>query len=319
MLLIMSPYHLSRRTFMKNSAVVGASLVSMPFSTLEELCGDPVSTNVFDFKNPPCSYFLPAQREVHDTSLVPSLLDIESHMADEDHVYRKDDTGLLYNQLTWAHETTHGINKNERSKLGHLTFNAFYVLYNNVVRLREPNMAKKNIAEFVPDIFKQNGMCEYYIVQNQGFDMCPLYVFDEWSSYTNGVVCGIENMQQGNITTEQEALHFKGSVELLRYFDVFSIATAMATRQYDRKYWESNDGNDLRDFTSWQLERTGILFKQAQQLIKENGNDVFVIRDAEGMISSRTPMFYLSKLPGAEAIREFSLEFFDKDWAKEGP
>ena len=109
---------------------------------------------------------------------IPSKLgivlgDIESHMPDG-HIYVASD------KVTWAHETTHGINsvlRNKHSKINTIfktateyrpvygggSVNAFYVLKNRYIVIKEPNVKISDIAENIPESLRGRSYDLYLI------------------------------------------------------------------------------------------------------------------------------------------------------------
>ena len=134
------------------------------------------------------------------------LGDIESKMP-AGHPYSDTD------KITWAHETTHGINANVRNSnlVSGKVFNAFYVLEGKALLLEEPKLKIQDAAPNVPsslrgDIYKLymvdqatnaieslvNACCNMCSLayandaEATGWNDRPLYLFDEWSAYQNG-------------------------------------------------------------------------------------------------------------------------------------
>jgi hypothetical protein len=105
--------------------------------------------------------------------------DIESQLW-TGHPYRDSDL------MTWAHEGTHGVNSRiRRGKTGE--YNGFYCLNNRAVLLPEPKgLTLRQVFAKIPDklpqlasVYVQNGL--------QYWNNEPLYLFDEWVSYTSGM------------------------------------------------------------------------------------------------------------------------------------
>ena len=114
------------------------------------------------------------------------LNDIESHIQ-EGHQYTSE------NLVTWAHETTHGINSILRNKYGrpclYLTESKFAYLKPAKRRLRE-------VANLVHPILRDH-LYELYLVQQQrDWDDDPYYILDEWSAYCNGSLLRNELLMQ---------------------------------------------------------------------------------------------------------------------------
>ena len=126
-------------------------------------------------------YKLQPEREVNDSRLGKTLCDIECRMP-PGHVYRDNDL------VTWAHETTHGINSRVRCEVGGMV-NAFYCLNGWVGIYREPNFRKSQVCAFVPANLRGLGW-ETYMAGASSWDDRPLYILDEWVAYINGAIVG---------------------------------------------------------------------------------------------------------------------------------
>lgn len=124
-----------------------------------------------------------------DSSLGQVLGDIESHMP-AGHPYRSSD------KITWAHETTHGLNsylRNALQKQGQARVQCLYVLNDRCVVLTEPRgVTLAQVASAVPA--EQRGrVYQLYLVQQQrDWNDTPTYVLDEWVAYSNGAAVGKE-------------------------------------------------------------------------------------------------------------------------------
>ena len=114
-----------------------------------------------------------------DSSLGPVLSDIESHMPDPNQ-YRDP------RKVTWAHETTHGINSIIRNmKPG---TNGFYVLKNRGFSVVEPtNYKLSDVAAAIPTPIRGMSYKLYLKDQQRYWQDNPTYPCDEWSAYTNGL------------------------------------------------------------------------------------------------------------------------------------
>lgn len=109
------------------------------------------------------------------------LGDIESRMP-KGHQYRDND------KITWAHETTHGINANVRNAnfISGKKINCFYVLNGKALLLEEPNFTLKQVSPTIPQTLRGDIYNLYMIKQADNWNDRPLYTFDEWVAYQNG-------------------------------------------------------------------------------------------------------------------------------------
>ncbi len=138
--------------------------------------------SVMDSNNLPLVDVPVIQKNV-SPSLGTVLGDIESRMP-PGHIYRFPD-----DLITWAHETTHGLNsrvRNANYKPG-TTPNAFYVLEGKALLLQEPKgLLLSDVARRIPTALRGKIYKLYMIDQQSGWNDRPLYMWDEWVSYANG-------------------------------------------------------------------------------------------------------------------------------------
>ena len=152
---------------------------------------------------------------------------------------------------TNAHETAHGIHSYLRNKYTspQKRVNGFYALDGRGVIVQEPKLRKNQIANFVPKSFREFCADRYnlYVTGQREWDDTPLYIYDEWTAYIIGAKCNVEDVQAGRYRggwTDGVA----GSLD----FSMFAIATAMAVKQHDPQYWETN--TQFRNYTIWALK-----------------------------------------------------------------
>ena len=159
--------------------------------------------------------------------------------------------------------------------------NAFYVLENRVVVIQEPNTRIRSVAAKIPSSLRGDVYSLYLVQQAGAWDDTPLYIFDEWSAYTNGSACRIDLGIQSRSETVQYMLEF----------NVYSSCVA----------WDSNSADpQLKAFLMWQIER-------AMNIYKESTN-------ADGAA------IYLEKMrtsSDATQWRGFCKQYFGSDWCKE--
>lgn len=175
-------------------------------------------------------------RSVDASRLGKTLADIESHMQ-PGHQYRDSDL------VTWAHETTHGINSNCRVQAGGRC-NAFYCLNDFVFICREPNLRKSDVCRFVPQNLRGDVWGLYMVGQTE-WDDRPTYILDEWVAYINGAITGRE-IATGNRSTEYDVRH---CIEFAGY----ASALLVAIEKLDPNY---PDKAKLQDFVAYNVKRT---------------------------------------------------------------
>lgn len=122
-----------------------------------------------------------------NSNLGEVLKELEERMP-RGHQYQDSD------RITWAHETTHGLNsriRNLHHKPG-MPNNAFYVLHGLAIIAEEPPKTLRDVANAIPREL-QGGIYRLYLVnQQRWWNDRPLYVWDEWSAYQNGSLCRME-------------------------------------------------------------------------------------------------------------------------------
>jgi hypothetical protein len=220
----------------------------------------------------------PAVRQVSPDGIGSVLADIDSHMP-AGHQYR------AANKITWAHETTHGINANIRNKhfQSGRKVNAFYVLQNRAIVVEEPKTTIAAVANNVPQSWKGTCYQLYLVQQRSGWNNEPLYLCDEWVAYTNGAACRKDlNMEDG--ASEMEfTCEFTGYVLSLTY----------TIKQNCPNY----DDKQFKAFVMWSVERTMQIYNN------ESG--------------ANTRLTAIRTAPDGETIRQFARSYFGTDWCKE--
>lgn len=194
----------------------------------------------------------PKVRSVNNLGKV--LSDIDSHMP-AGHIYRDS------NKVTWAHETTHGINSNIRNSVRDgRRVNGFYVLEDRAAVIEEPRTTIRRVASRVPQDLRGPSFNLYLVQQAGSWNDTPLYLFDEWTAYTNGSECGRELNASG------------WYYELLQAhnFNVYCMYLAMEVKETCPDY----DDKQFKAYIMWNVERTFRLAKaydaaQALQLPPE--------------------------------------------------
>ena len=98
------------------------------------------------------------------------------------------------NIITWAHETTHGLQSRIRNENFEIGFrkNAFYVLEGRAMLCIEPSFLMSDYVSSIPSSLRGN-IYQIYMVQQQGdWNDTPMYPWDEWTAYANGTANRIE-------------------------------------------------------------------------------------------------------------------------------
>jgi len=254
----------------------------------------------------------PRVRNVQNPALGKILQDIDSHMP-AGHQYSD------RNKVTWAHETTHGINSNIRNNHRETSkVNGFYCLEDRACIIYEPKTTIRAIAPKVPQALRGPSYQLYLVSQTGDWNNRPLYLFDEWIAYTNGSETGRELNHQG------------WYYELLQShnFNVYCMYLAMTVKNTCPDY----DDKQMKAFMMWNIERTfrlaapfenrAVQVSEPQEVgdtlnkhlhhhdIPHGGDDSDPIRNAVDYVEK------VRTLPEAEELRSFARDYFGADWCK---
>lgn len=236
----------------------------------------------------------PAVRQVSNLGKV--LSDIESHMP-AGHIYKDSD------KITWAHETTHGINSNIRQKFsgsevnwgrsvwreidGKPVFhagrvNGFYCLDNKAAVINEPNVRIQTVAAAVPQSLRGPVYSLYLVQQAQSWGDTPLYIMDEGIAYQNGSACRLDlGIQERSETVSQ-----------MMEFVVYGTTLAMIIKKQDSSY----DDQQFKAFLMWFIERAFNIYK------------------GEERAKPYLEAFKTSN--DATSLREFAKSYYGEEWTK---
>lgn len=164
------------------------------------------------------------------------LADIESRMP-AGHQY-----AFPSMPMTWAHETTHGLNSRLRS--GKPGVNVLYCLNGRAIIIKEPKGRLSAIARLIPPSLRGPSFHLYLVQQQRYWEMYPTYLADEAVSYTNGSLAGRQ------CECERNSWHY----ELLQAitFNVYLIAMAQHVTAADPQY----DHTQLKAFIGHNAKRT---------------------------------------------------------------
>lgn len=162
-----------------------------------------------------------------------------------------------------AHGKTHDVNSYLRNYFsknrigtttdGEIIFeksNGFYLLDGNYCILKEPNITMKQVREFVPIFSATNSSYQLYLVnQANSFNETPLYILDELTAYINGATYA------GKFGGDK----FSNVLDFITY----SASLGLAVKNKDLKYWESKNGEDLKDFLKYATSKA--FYSEASQ------------------------------------------------------
>ena len=192
-----------------------------------------------------------------DSILGNVLSDIESHMPDG-HPYKNPA------KITWAHETTHGINSAIRNASQKPNYNGFYCLEDKCILIQEPPIKITDVASAVPNSLRGR-IYGLYLVQQAGqWNNTPLYLCDEWIAYTNGSACGLDLKSLG-LWNEGNAGY---TIEQALEFNFYCLTLAALINSRCPMY----DDVNFRAFLIWNFERVLYFTKIAKQYAEFNNN-----------------------------------------------
>lgn len=218
---------------------------------------------------------LPKVREP-DQALGTVLSDIDSHLH-EGHIYRDEDV------VTWGHETTHGINSviRNRHHKGRRV-NGFYCLEDRCIVITEPPTTIKTVATKVPPSLR--GQVFQLYLQSQAesdWNNHPLYILDEWVSYTNG-------------SAIRKDLGIKSRSETVLYMTEFNVYALVLAKVVHTK--EKYKDKQFKPFIRWNIERAMSIYSKESAATK-----------------------YLTKFrknEDAEELRSFAFDYFGEEWCQ---
>jgi hypothetical protein len=230
----------------------------------------------------------PAVKAV-DRSLGVVLGDIESHLP-SGHPYKESD------RVTWAHESTHGINSYIRNEYQGKV-NALYCLHDRAVVLLEPNTTISNIARYVPNSLRGQ-MYQNYLVGQESWNKESLYIFDEWVSYTNGTAAGLDLARTGRWQGGQRS----DTVQYMLEFDVLALCVAYVVDPNNVIY---GDNSNFKAFLRWNLRRSIQLYRESKkyQEFTSSSHDAWLEN--------------LRTAPDAEGLRTFAKNYLGTEWTRQ--
>jgi hypothetical protein len=205
--------------------------------------------------------------------------------------------------VTWVHETTHGINADIRNSMNRTgkAANGFYVTDENAAVVVEPAFRKSQVGSYVPGSLRNldaTGRFNTYVVWMGTWDSTPLYIFDEWISYTNGADAAVSMVLDSSSWGDRDRGDaFNGMLE----FTVYAISLAQAAEKLDPDYLSSN--KQFKAFLAYNVRRAMEIYQRGRILSQFSNSS---LKDYyEALLSS----------PDAESFRQFTYDFFGREWA----
>ncbi len=233
----------------------------------------------------PYIFHFPAQKLTRFTGL---LGDVESHLpASYGNQYIEPS-----DHITTAHETSHGISSFLRNRFfrGTGRSNAFYLLNNKAIVLKEPPMRKSAVNRFVPKSLRGFRFRQYLVGQD-AWDDSPLYLADEWNSYVNGAAVGVDLARHGKRT--------RWVTDGLLEFNVYAIALGASIERNAPQYFRSSP---FKSFLKFNLERAMQVYRAARHYPSLN------------WVDGKTYWHILATSPDAQYLRSFLERNYGKEW-----
>lgn len=216
------------------------------------------------------------------------LTDIENHLPEY--------LGTQYrfaDKNTWAHETTHGIHSHLNNNFSeNRKYYCFYPGNSKAVKVKQPKFTIDDVSKKLPLTLRKDRYRLYFISQQKDWNTEPLYIWDEWVAYCNGLECGIELINKKLYKPFKNDSNF-GVLE----FSVYATYVAITQKDKDPLY----DNKQFLEFLAWNLERSMKLYKEGQKLDEYNWeNDKY--------------LNYLCTSAEAKGFRDFLINTYKSEW-----
>lgn len=230
----------------------------------------------------------PSTKSGNNASWGRALNDIKNHEPSGQNYTNSD-------LVTNGHETTHGINNYFMNK--HSTAKksyGFYVLNDKAAVFEEPNFRTPQMKAYVPSNLR-GSRYSTYIDRTTGWEDRPLYLFDEWVSYTNGTEVCVDLAEKGLWRYGWRDCA-SGAVEFVPYV----LAELMAMKNLDPNYFAQ--AKNLKEFVAWNIQRVFDLYNRT--LPYKDFDDKSVGKNIDE----------LQKGSAAQAMRDFAMDLYGPDW-----
>ena len=142
---------------------------------------------------------------------IPVINELEERMPVH-HQFRAKDV------ITWAHETTHGLNSIITNRLvaeKKAAIRGYYLGHGSGVMVYTPAIKLSQVASAVPKSLRGNIYDLYLVRQQHSWNDIPSYVFNELVAYTQGTRCRNEAKIEARSETVSHAL------EMMAYSAVY--------------------------------------------------------------------------------------------------
>lgn len=181
------------------------------------------------------------------------LTEIQQHL-DPSHgntYYSKDN-------ITHAHETTHGINADVRNNLGKNGQNGFYCLNNQAALLTDPKCRLSQIGKNVPQSLRGTRFNLYLVQQTRYWDDVPTYVLDEWIAYINGISAGVDQINRG-LYEERPGETSDVAIGPME-FTYYALALCCTIKEHDPDYFKNHP--EFAEFVAFNIRRSVKVYKE---------------------------------------------------------
>ena len=176
----------------------------------------------------------PEQRCVEDQGYGMIINDLEAHARKGHPMRNEGDPG------NWVHELTHQVNSDLRCKT-RANDNAFYILDGDYFILLEPKVTLRQVAAEVPKAERGTFYETYLVEMRQWWNNEPLFVLDEMTAYTNGLLYHV----MSNTEDDYRLLAVKE-------FQDYADALVRAVKKHDSDYSQLDE---LEAVVKYQKER----------------------------------------------------------------
>lgn len=233
----------------------------------------------------------PTQNNNSNKKWGKKLTDLEQHLDPKHGNYYHIDT----ENITSAHETTHGINSDLRNKFCNSKQSAFYCFDGKYIVLDDPNVT---IAQIVPNVPSSLRFFRYnaYLVNNTNsyWNNKSTYLIDEWVSYINGTLTGIDQTQASKYVGRKNSDDTYTSMEFAYYI----LAMYVTIKQHDPNYFNNN--NEFKEFVAFNIRRSAEAYENSKNVFSWQSNIIQTFATANDV----------------QPLRDIALELYGKDFCK---
>lgn len=190
--------------------------------------------------------------------------------------------GDEHGRATNVHETVHGINSYIRNKFYKEKMNGFYAGSGYGILVKNPKLRLRQIRDYVPHSLRGYRFKLYFEQQLGDWDDTPTYHIDEWSAYIAGAECAVDDANR-DILLKERSDSVSGALE----FSIYCTALAMATKDLDKPYWDSEE--QLKQAINYFLIKAEKVFSEGQELFPSKAQDLLLynLRNSEDAKSVR--------------------------------